>query len=90
MNKATKKILTIYLNYKDKAEKNTKMEQKKLKIAEKEKASRPKKVYKRNRKKRGLGNLSALAFYLSVAFHRQSLQALIVSLAKACLLPSLI
>ena len=51
MNKATKKILTIYLNYKDKAEKNTKMEQKKLKIAEKEKASRPKKVYKRNRKK---------------------------------------
>ena len=31
-------------------EKNTKM-QKKLKIAEKEKASRPKKVYKGNRKK---------------------------------------
>ena len=28
-----------------------KMEQKKLKIAEKEKARRPKKVYKRNRKK---------------------------------------
>ena len=32
--------------------KNTKMEQKKLKIVEKEKASRPKKVYKRNTKKR--------------------------------------
>ena len=51
MNKATKKILTIYLNHKNKVEKNTKMEQKKLKIAEKEKASRPKKGYKRNRKK---------------------------------------
>ena len=51
MNKATKKILTIYLNYKNTVEKNTKMEQKKLKIVEKEKASRPKKVYKRNRKK---------------------------------------
>ena len=49
MNKATKKILTIYLNHKNKVEKNTKMEQKKLKIAEKEKASRPKKVFKRNR-----------------------------------------
>ena len=32
--------------------KNTKMQQKKLKIAEKEKASRRKKVYKGNRKKR--------------------------------------
>ena len=31
-------------------EKNTKMEQNKLKIVEKEKASRPKKVYKRNTK----------------------------------------
>ena len=31
--------------------KNTKMHQKKLKTAEKEKASRPKKVYKGNRKK---------------------------------------
>ena len=31
--------------------KNKKMQQKKLKIAEKEKASRPKKVYKGNRKK---------------------------------------
>ena len=31
--------------------KDTKMEQKKFKIPEKEKASRPKKVYKRNRKK---------------------------------------
>ena len=51
MNKTTKKILTIYLNYKNKVEKNMKMEQKKLKIAEKEKASRPKKLYKRNRKK---------------------------------------
>ena len=90
MNKATKKILTIYLNYKNKVEKNRKIEQKKLKIAEKEKASRPKKVYKRNRKKSGLGNLSALAFHLGVAFHHQSLQSLIVSLAKACLLPSLI
>ena len=34
--------------------------------------------------------LSTLAFHLSVAFHHQSLQALIVSLAKACPLPSLI
>ena len=49
---ATKKILTIYLNYKNKMEKNTNMEQKKLKIVEKEKASRPKKVYRINRKKR--------------------------------------
>ena len=31
--------------------KNTKMQQAKLKIAEKEKVSRPKKVYKGNRKK---------------------------------------
>ena len=38
MNKTTKKILTIYLNYKNKVEKNMKMEPKKLKIAEKEKA----------------------------------------------------
>ena len=90
MNKATKKILTIYLNHKNKVEKNTKMEQKKLKIAEKEKASRPKKVYKKNRKKERLRKLSTLAFYLGVAFYHQSLQALTVSLAKACLLPSLI
>ena len=73
---ATKKILTIYLNNKNKMEKNTKMEQNKLKIVEKEKASR--------------SNLSALAFYLSMAFHHQSLQALIVSLAKVCLLLSMI
>ena len=58
MNKATKKILTIYLNYKNKVEKNTKMEQKKLKIGEKEKTSRPKKVYKRNRKKERLRKLT--------------------------------
>ena len=51
MNETTKKILTIYLNYKNIVEKNTKMEQKKLKITEKEKVSRPKKVYKRNIKK---------------------------------------
>ena len=38
MNKTTKKILTIYLNYKNKVEKNMKMEPKKLKIVEKEKA----------------------------------------------------
>ena len=38
-------------------EKNTKMEQKKLKIVEKEKASRPKKVYKRNTKKERLRKL---------------------------------
>ena len=38
-------------------EKNAKMEQKKLKTAEKEKASRPKKVYKRNRKKERLRKL---------------------------------
>ena len=56
-SKAATKILTVYLNYKDKVEKNTKMEQKKLKIAEKEKASRPKKVYKRNRKKERLNKL---------------------------------
>ena len=65
MNKATKKILTIYLNYKDKAEKNTKMEQKKLKIAEKEKASRPKKVYKRNRKKRKVEENYPLSYFAS-------------------------
>ena len=54
---ATKKILTIYLNYKNKMEKNTKMEQKRLKIVEQEKASRPKKVYKKNRKKEKLRKL---------------------------------
>ena len=37
--------------------KNTKMQQKKLKIAEKEKASRPEKVYKGNRKKERLRKL---------------------------------
>ena len=84
---ATKKILTIYLNFKNKM---GKMQQKKLKIAEKEKASRPKKVYKKNRKKERLRKLSTLVFYLGVAFYHQSLQALTVSLAKACLLPSLI
>ena len=47
---SNREILTIYLNYKNMV-KNTKMQQKKLKIAEKEKASRPKKVYKGNRKK---------------------------------------
>ena len=47
---SNREILTIYLNYKN-IGKNTKMQQKKLKIAEKEKASRPKKVYKGNRKK---------------------------------------
>ena len=47
---SNREILTIYLNYKNMG-KNTKMQQKKLKIAEKEKASRPKKVYKGNRKK---------------------------------------
>ena len=47
---SNREILTIYLNYKN-IGKNTKMQQKKLKIAEKEKASRPKKVYKSNRKK---------------------------------------
>ena len=45
---------------------------------------------KETEKKKGLGNLSSLAFYLGVAFHYQSLQALIVSLAKACPSPSLI
>ena len=40
-----------YLNYKSKLGKNTQMQQKKLKIVEKEKARRPKKVYKGNRKK---------------------------------------
>ena len=38
-------------------EKNTKMEQKRLKIVEQEKASRPKKVYKKNRKKEKLRKL---------------------------------
>ena len=47
---SNREILTIYLNYKNMV-KNTKMQQKKLKIAGKEKASRPKKVYKGNRKK---------------------------------------
>ena len=42
--------LTIYLNYKNMG-KNTKTQQKKFKIAEKEKASRPKKVYKGSKKK---------------------------------------
>ena len=87
---ATKKILTIYPNYKNMG-KNTKMQQKKLKTAGKEKASRPKKVCKGNRKKyKGWGNLSTLAFYLGVTFHLQSLQALTVSLAKACPSSSLI
>ena len=54
---ATKKILTIYLHYKNKMGKNTKIQQKKLKIAEREKASRPKKVYKGNRKKERLGKI---------------------------------
>ena len=90
MNKATKKILTIYLNYKNTVEKNTKMEQKKLKIVEKEKASRPKKVYKRNRKKERLRKLIRSRVLPRRGLHHQSLQALIVSLAKAYLLPSLI
>ena len=47
---SNREILIIYLNYKNMV-KNTKMQQKKLKIAEKEKANRPKKVYKDNRKK---------------------------------------
>ena len=51
---SNREILTIYLNYKNMV-KNTKMQQKKLKIAEKEKASRPKKVYKSNRKKIKVG-----------------------------------
>ena len=46
---SNREILTIYLNYNNMV-KNTKMQQK-LKIAEKETASRPKKVYKGNRKK---------------------------------------
>ena len=37
-----------------------------------------------------VSTLSTLALYLSVAFHHQNLQALIVSLAKACPSPSLI
>ena len=47
-------------------------------------------IQKKNRKKERLRKLSTLAFYLGVAFYHQSLQALTVSLAKACLLPSLI
>ena len=46
---SNREILTFYLNYNNMV-KNTKMQQK-LKIAEKETASRPKKVYKGNRKK---------------------------------------
>ena len=82
---SNREILTIYLNYKNMG-KNTKMQQKKLKIAEKEKASRPKKVYKGNRKKKKVN----LAFYLGVVFHLQSLQAPTVSLTKACPSSSLI
>ena len=44
-------------NYKSKMGNNTKMQQKKLKIVEKEKASRPTKVYKGNRKKERLRKL---------------------------------
>ena len=49
---SNREILTIYLNYNN-IGKNTKMQQRKLKIAEKEKATRPKKVYKGNRKNKG-------------------------------------
>ena len=59
--------------------KNTK---KKLKIAGKEKASRPKKVYQGNRNKERLRKLRR------TAFHNQNLQALVVSQAKTCSLSS--
>ena len=62
---ATKKILTIYLNYKNKMEKNTKMEQKRLKIVEQEKASRPKKVYKKKQKKRKVAETYTLSRFTS-------------------------
>ena len=52
--------------------------------------SRPKKVYKRNRKKERLRKLIRSRVLLRRGLHHQSLQALIISLAKAYLLPSLI
>ena len=50
------KLLTIYLNHKNNMGQNAKIQRKKLKIAEKEKASRPKKVCKGNRRLRKLRN----------------------------------
>ena len=49
-------------------EKNTKIEHKKLKIAQKEKASRPNKVYEGNRKKERLRNLIRSCVLLRPAF----------------------
>ena len=56
---ATKKILTIYLNCKNKMEKNTKKQQEKRK---KKKQADQRKYTKETEKNKGWGNLSALAF----------------------------
>ena len=63
---------------------------KSLNKAKKKKQVDQRKYTKETEKKKGWGNSPDLAFCLVVAFHHQSLQALIVSLVKICLLPSLI
>ena len=90
MNETTKKILTIYLNYKNIVEKNTKMEQKKLKITEKEKANIPKKVYNSNRKKEKLRKLIHSRILPRRGFSSSELTSSDSIPGKSILLPSLI